>query len=333
MGRPPLGTGHSRPASAPPRTPLGVVRCLEQPAREDEVHLRSRQLSGELCRSPADPAKQAGAPCHQLALLSLLASVLPPRRLSAASRLRLGCLSAPCPAHPSSGEIWGDMGRYGEIWGDEPCPARPSSARRARGLRSPRRRCSNRGAPSAAPAARPSESGRASQTCRWRCCCRCCCRCCWRCCFRRRRPPPTPRRSSRARAAGCAPVRHVQNTSRTRPRHVEDTSGTRPGTLSRGGRRPPAGCPSRRRGRRAPAARAAGTRCPTPSNQPRTHGERFAGRETSRDLESVACLDIEGVSSWAMSHGRLFVRRRDACRVPRRGRPPRGTPPDRSCKL
>jgi len=226
MGRPPLGTGHSRPASAPPRTPLGVVRCLEQPAREDEVHLRSRQLSSELCRSPADPAKQAGAPCHPLALLSLLASVPPPRRLSAASRLSLGALS-------STPFLWGDMGRYGEIWGDEPCPARPSSARRARGLRSPRRRCSNRGAPSAAPAARPSESGRASQTCRWRCrcrcCCRCCCCCCWRCCFRRRRrrrrPPPKPRRSSRARAAGCAPVRHVQHTYRTRRGHVRDTSG------------------------------------------------------------------------------------------------------------
>ena len=27
-------------------TPLWVVRCLEQPAREDEVHLRSRQLTG-----------------------------------------------------------------------------------------------------------------------------------------------------------------------------------------------------------------------------------------------------------------------------------------------
>mmetsp|Transcript_11605 Transcript_11605/g.34710 ORF Transcript_11605/g.34710 Transcript_11605/m.34710 type:complete len:219 (-) Transcript_11605:599-1255(-) len=46
-----------------------------------------------------------------------------------------------------------------------------------------------------------------------------------------------------------------------------------------------------------------------------------------RDTLSHTCLDIEGVSSWAMSHGRLFVRRRDACRMPRRGRPPRGTPP------
>ena len=81
------GTSHSRPASAPPRPPLGVVQRLEQPAREDKVHLRSRQLSGELCRSPVDPAKHASA-ASRLRLGCLSTS------LSSASRLPLGALSS-----------------------------------------------------------------------------------------------------------------------------------------------------------------------------------------------------------------------------------------------